>query len=120
MRENTAVKTYLVDVEAAAGHGIGNGATSAYVVSVSVEDSLRQMPTPVSRYREMGGNLGEAPIDVERAREAIRGLVGEIGIAPREGDLVARMRLEVVQPILLLIVLAGARFGTFRRAVHVS
>ena len=45
------------------------------------------------------GRLGDAPIDVERGRAALKGLLGPIWIAPRDGYLVAKMGLEC-QPLL--------------------
>jgi hypothetical protein len=39
----------------------------------------------MARYRQMMSNLGDAPIDLERAREAVRGLLGEITIVPKDG-----------------------------------
>lgn len=65
-----------------------------------VDDAIKRIPEAMARYRQMVSNLGDAPIDLERARESVRGLLGEITIVPKVGYLVARMGLEVVQPIL--------------------
>lgn len=67
---------------------------------VRMDDVIKRLPEAMGLYRQMVSNLGDAPIDVERAREAVREMLGEITIVPRDGYLVARMGLEVVQPIL--------------------
>jgi hypothetical protein len=46
----------------------------------------------------MVARLGDAPIDVQRGRSLLRGLLGEIRIAQRDGYLVAKMGLEL-QPL---------------------
>ena len=52
--------------------------------------------------------LGDASIDVECGWELLRGLHGDIRLAPRGDHLVAQMGLGIAQPILALIVVAGA------------
>jgi hypothetical protein len=66
---------------------------------VRVDDVLRRLPEAVKRFRRMAARLGEAPIDVERGRAALKGLLGPIWIAPPDGYLVAKMGLEC-QPLL--------------------
>jgi hypothetical protein len=66
---------------------------------VRVDDVIKHLPEAIARYRQMVSNLGDAPIDVELARQAVRGILDEITIVPRDGYSVARMELEVVQPI---------------------
>lgn len=65
-----------------------------------VHDVLARLPQAVDKYRRMVQRLGDAPIDVERGRELLRGLLGDIRIAPRGDHLVARMGLGIAQPIL--------------------
>lgn len=65
---------------------------------VRVDDLLRRLPEAVGRLRRMAGRLGNAPIDVERGRATLKGLIGPIWIAPRDGYLVAKMGLEL-QPL---------------------
>ena len=67
---------------------------------VRMDDAMKRIPEAMARYRQMVSSLGDASIDLERAREVVRGLLGEITIVPRDGYLVAQMGLEVVQPIL--------------------
>ena len=49
--------------------------------------------------RRMAARLGDAPIDVDRGRATLKGLLGPIWISPRNGYLVAKMGLEC-QPLL--------------------
>ena len=65
---------------------------------VGIEAALQRLPEAVNRYRAMVADLGNAPIDRGRTREIVRGLIGEIRIAPRDGYLVAKMGLEL-QPL---------------------
>lgn len=65
---------------------------------VGIEAALQRLPEAVNRYREMVADLGNAPTDIERTREIVRGLVGDIRIAPRDGYLVAKMGLAI-QPL---------------------
>ncbi len=65
---------------------------------IQVDDLLKRLSEAVSHYRRMVGQLGDAPIDIERGRAMLRGLLGEIRIAPRDGYLVAMMGLEL-QPL---------------------
>jgi len=55
---------------------------------VRVDDVLRRLPDGVRRFRRMAARLGDAPIDVECGRAALKGLLGPIWIAPRDGYLV--------------------------------
>ena len=66
---------------------------------VRVDDVLRRLPDAVKCFRRMAARLGDAPIDVERGRAALKGLLGPIWITPRDGYLVAKMGLEC-QPLL--------------------
>jgi site-specific DNA recombinase len=50
---------------------------------VKVDELLERLPQAVEKYRRMVGRLGDAPINVERGRELLRGLLGDIRIAPR-------------------------------------
>ena len=65
---------------------------------VNVDEPLKRLPEAVERYRRMVKGLGTAPINVERGRELLRGLLGQIRVAPRDGYLVAKMGLEL-QPL---------------------
>jgi hypothetical protein len=67
---------------------------------VKVDELLARMPQAIEKYRRMVQRLGDAPINVERGRELLRGLLGDIRIAPRGDHLVARMGLGIAQPIL--------------------
>lgn len=67
---------------------------------VKVDELLARLPQAVEKYRRMVQRLGDAPINVERGRELLRGLLGDIRIAPRGDHLVARMGLGIAQPIL--------------------
>lgn len=65
---------------------------------VGIEAALQRLPEAVNRYRAMVADLGNAPIDRGRTREIVRGLLGDIRIAPRDGYLVAKMGLAI-QPL---------------------
>jgi hypothetical protein len=65
---------------------------------VRVDDLLKRLPEAVKRFRRMAARLGDAPIDVERGRAVLKGLLGPIWIAPRDGYLVAKMGSEF-QPL---------------------
>lgn len=62
------------------------------------DDSVERFKQKM-RKRVAKTDLDNAPIDVERGRELLRGLLGEIRSAPRGGCLVAKMGLEC-QPLL--------------------
>ena len=79
-----------------------------------VDDAIKHVPEAMARFRKMVTKLGDAPIDVERAREAVRGLVGEITIVPRDGFLVARMGLEVQPHPTTSIRGSGGTISDFR------
>lgn len=66
---------------------------------IGIEHVHKRLQVAVSRFRRMAAGLGDAPIDIERGREVLKGLLGEIRIEPRDGYLVAKMGLEV-QPLL--------------------
>jgi len=53
------------------------------------DDSIARFKQKI-RKRMAKTDLGNAPIDVERGRELLHGLLGEIRIAPRGGYLVAK------------------------------
>jgi hypothetical protein len=65
---------------------------------VRMDDFLKRLPEAVARFKQMAAKLGDAPIDVERGRALLKGLLGPIWISPRDGDLVAKMGLEL-QPL---------------------
>ena len=57
--------------------------------------AIARLPAAVARYRKMVEDLGDAPVDIERGREALREILGEVQIAPHEGHLVAKMALSI-------------------------
>lgn len=64
--------------------------------SVDTNLASRRLPEAVARYRAMVSGLGRAPIDVERGREALREILGQVTISPDgDGHLVARMGLKL-------------------------
>jgi uncharacterized protein YPO0396 len=65
---------------------------------VNADDLLKRLPEAVARYKAMAENLGDAPVNTMRARALLKGLIGPILIAPRDGYLVARMGLQF-QPL---------------------
>lgn len=75
---------------------------------VRVADALRVIPRAVERYREMVAKLHDAPIDVSRARAIIRDLLGDIGVEPRDGRLIAKLGLTMQPQTLHISVVAGA------------
>jgi site-specific DNA recombinase len=74
-------------------------ALRAPLTILRVDDVLRRLPDAVKRFRQMVARLGDVPIDMERGRAAVKGLIGPIWIARRDGYLVAKMGLEC-QPLL--------------------
>ncbi len=65
---------------------------------VKVDDLLKRQPEAVARYKAMADDLGGAPVNTMRARALLKGLLGPILIAPRDGHLVAKMGLDI-QPL---------------------
>jgi hypothetical protein len=65
---------------------------------VHVDNVMRALPKAVQMYKGMISSLGDAPIDVERGRELLRQVVGQIRIVPRDGYLVAKRGLAI-QPL---------------------
>ncbi|MBN8279058.1 MAG: recombinase family protein [Gammaproteobacteria bacterium] len=65
---------------------------------IQADDVLRLLPEAVKRYRRMVADLGNAPVDPERARAELRKLLGTILVEPREGHLVAKLGLALGQP----------------------
>ena len=82
--------------------------------------TCNRLPDAVQHFRRMAGGPGDAPIDVEGGRAALKGLLGPIWITPRDGYLVAKMGLNAQPPWDLLFVVAGARFGIFRQRVGLT
>ena len=62
---------------------------------IRVDQAIARLPAAVARYRKMVEDLGDAPVDIERSREALREILGEVQIAPHEGHLVAKMALSI-------------------------
>ena len=62
--------------------------------AVEVTDASKRLPEAVARYRAMVSDLGRAPIDVERGREALREILGQVTVSPKGGHLVARMGIK--------------------------
>ena len=89
-------------LKSAGGHGPRYPVPRADAVRVLrvvlSDDSVERFKQKI-RKRVAKTDLGNAPIDIERGRELLRGLLGEIRIAPRGGYLVAKMGLEC-QPLL--------------------
>lgn len=65
---------------------------------VKAEDVLRLLPDAIARFRRMVANLGDAPLDPEKARAELRTLLGPILVEPREGHLIAKLGLTLGQP----------------------
>ncbi len=62
---------------------------------VDLDLALAALPRAIDRYREMVADLGNAVLrDVERAREVIREMVGEIRVTPENGHLIYEMGLN--------------------------
>lgn len=74
---------------------------------VKAEDVISRLPDAVRRFRRMAADLGNAPIDMEKARSELRRLLGQVWIAPRKDHLVARIGLEI-QPLPALACSCGS------------
>jgi DNA invertase Pin-like site-specific DNA recombinase len=76
-----------------------------------LDDVLRALPHAVERYRSMVANFQEAPVDVPRARNELRALIGEIPVEPRGNRLIAKLGLRMQPQTMQIGVVAGACFG---------
>jgi hypothetical protein len=68
----------------------------------------------------MVANLHEAPLDVTRARNVLRDLIGEIRVEPRGDRLIAKLGLCMQPQTSQIGVIAGARFAIFRRRLKLT
>jgi hypothetical protein len=58
----------------------------------------------------MVANLSDSPIDIGRARNELRSLLGEIPVEPRDGQLIAKLGLQMQPQAMHIGVVAGAGF----------
>jgi hypothetical protein len=67
---------------------------------IDVKGVLAAVTAAIRRYRQMVTDLGNAPIDIPRAREMIRGIVDRIPVRPgADGVPVAQLALNKEMPL---------------------
>ena len=88
---------------------------------VDLEAVLARVPAAMRRYREMVADLGDAPIDIGRAREVLREALGAIPVRPgADGVPVAQLALNetplaaAAGAVSQIGVVAGAGSGNYR------
>jgi site-specific DNA recombinase len=74
------------------------------------DDLLQALPRAVERYQRMVERLQDAPIDITRARNVLRDLIGEIRVEPRGDRLIAKLGLHMQPQVSQIGVVAGAGF----------